>query len=998
MDGMYGSAIKATSMKKENWNYEANEVVNLRVPLLPYDIRDAIDDKPLSLDRCRELIRGVPDGEALCVLFEEGLQMASPGFYERLKNEPAPGAKLQHSLKRYLLRACCRPTPFGTFAAVGSLVSCRDPREPFVAAVCHVKRYRADGSVLWDRIRRIEEDGALFHLIRVRINGSAMNIGTRVYYWPTCELRDADPHMPASIRATGLIRFFIEALKSPLALDQLISMSLKSFSKLNAEVVSDQISQLIGIGFLITDVRPSLIGDDPERKLERFGIREDKVPGAAMRLVQRQLDIGCELSGSLPESIGNDVAAAAGILLDVSTRVSGSPVLRAYRERFVGEYGSFALVPVLDLINPLSGLGSPYSKINGLATSPGGNWLTKRAQVLAGLLQEAVRDGRSEICLTAEDIDRLKVPRQLYEEYPEDLDILVRVEAGSWQDIVLGNYLIVFDRNVGALAAGRFAGRFMNLEKNLMADHFDRIVRRRAQVSGCRDVDLLFWPWSARTANVMCRPLAADSVIEINAFGDDDTTSKIELADIGVGIEENKFFLVSLRTFEKIRVRRFHMLNQEKLPVLMRFLMDVGEDGVRQLEPLNWQECGNNPFVPRLRYGKYVFSLRKWNFNCDSQGVGVNTKKSEARQKLRSFLMQWRAPGRICFLSGEGPIPIDTECDADMDFVIQKSAGGAMIRFEEQATEENNGWLGGKEGGRMPQMVFSVNRSFRETGQSADLLSETHSVVTSRDMARIGLVWIYFIVYVPVETENTFLVGSVVPILDQLTANGWIEKWFFVRYGDVRPHLRIRIAGDKEKLNQLGLPYIDRWLREEQEQEVLSEFRFESYKPEVSRYGGPLALGFCETIFCLDSRFLANYIAQFQKWAHREQLLFCAAFIGNVVDIVGADSVLLAKMEEQFKVRINQMSTADKNFLSKSFQGLSQNEFGEIVGSSVEFIEMRKAFESLIGCVRHHQRLSGIVQSIVHMHCNRLAGREADFEIKAIYVWHRLHNAKKYGR
>ncbi|MFF7636374.1 thiopeptide-type bacteriocin biosynthesis protein [Kitasatospora sp. NPDC008050] len=104
-----------------------------------------------------------------------------------------------------------------------------------------------------------------------------------------------------------------------------------------------------------------------------------------------------------------------------------------------------------------------------------------------------------------------------------------------------------------------------------------------------------------------------------------------------------------------------------------------------------------------------------------------------------------------------------------------------------------------------------------------------------------------------------FLTSELAPLLDGLVADGQASAWFFIRYGEGGPHLRIRVHGQPPSssaelaatLSRLGkaVPAVEGpW------ESTHGELRLVPYAPETERYGGESALPEAEEVFAVSSR------------------------------------------------------------------------------------------------------------------------------------------------
>ncbi|MGW0391026.1 thiopeptide-type bacteriocin biosynthesis protein [Streptomyces sp. NPDC003042] len=106
---------------------------------------------------------------------------------------------------------------------------------------------------------------------------------------------------------------------------------------------------------------------------------------------------------------------------------------------------------------------------------------------------------------------------------------------------------------------------------------------------------------------------------------------------------------------------------------------------------------------------------------------------------------------------------------------------------------------------------------------------------------------------------DAFLVRDVAPLLDGLVASGKAARWFFIRYSEGGPHVRIRVRGLSGSA-AAELP--DDLARAAKEVPAVpgpwpsrhGEVRAVAYVPETERYGGPRALPVAEEVFAASTQ------------------------------------------------------------------------------------------------------------------------------------------------
>ena len=93
------------------------------------------------------------------------------------------------------------------------------------------------------------------------------------------------------------------------------------------------------------------------------------------------------------------------------------------------------------------------------------------------------------------------------------------------------------------------------------------------------------------------------------------------------------------------------------------------------------------------------------------------------------------------------------------------------------------------------------------------------------------------------------LVNEVVPLLAELSTENSCHEYFFVRYSDTGPHLRLRIRTIDDVMSNEVRSMIVKHARTFRRSVV-----WERYLPEFGRYGGALAMPATETLFAASSR------------------------------------------------------------------------------------------------------------------------------------------------
>lgn len=167
----------------------------------------------------------------------------------------------------------------------------------------------------------------------------------------------------------------------------------------------------------------------------------------------------------------------------------------------------------------------------------------------------------------------------------------------------------------------------------------------------------------------------------------------------------------------------------------------------------------------------------------------------------------------------------------------------------------------------------------------------------------LGEEWLYYKVYCGVRTADNILVELVAPLCQKLFENGLINSWFYIRYGDPDPHLRLRFKLTNTdnlvavilEFNRLALPYMNDLL--------IWNIQTDTYVRELERYGSN-TMELSEDLFFYESIFLLQTLSHIKN----DELYFF--FVLKAVD----DFVSLFKMNESEKLKFYRSNaTAYKN-------------------------------------------------------------------------------------
>lgn len=118
------------------------------------------------------------------------------------------------------------------------------------------------------------------------------------------------------------------------------------------------------------------------------------------------------------------------------------------------------------------------------------------------------------------------------------------------------------------------------------------------------------------------------------------------------------------------------------------------------------------------------------------------------------------------------------------------------------------------------------------------------------------------------------IVGPVAKAVEQCLANGLARRFFFLRYGELGPHVRLRLRAEPGTEDDLRRRLEDVFLLDSREGETehsprvrshhpdVDHARWAPYRPEIARYGGSKATELAEKFFDRSSAIVLSILSQ----------------------------------------------------------------------------------------------------------------------------------------
>jgi thiopeptide-type bacteriocin biosynthesis protein len=914
--------------------------------------------------------------------------------------------KLSGKLLRYLIRMSTRPTPYGLYAGV-ALAQWGERTDLAVAPAEPHIRTRPDMGWLMSLVTTLEQRPEVRAGSRWFANPTALVHAGRVHLTDRAPVTGS-PGQPVSLRTTAPVRHALKIARDPVPYHRLLD-ELMILTGAGRPKVERLLEQLWEQTVLLTDLRPPLTTTDPAQHVLRCLARIPEARAeaealaelvAAMREWDRlgaergaadyptlltqanavhpvkstdgpaQTDMAVPLAGRLVNAVvGAEAAKAGELLLRLSPAPRGPSSLDEYRHDFESRYGPDAEVPILELLHPETGLGVP-AHVHG--AGPSGN----RQRILRELALDAIRERRLVLDLDEQTLGELETWRPAVANAPTSLDVSVFVVAASPAAVDKGEFQVVTGPNLGAAAAGRNLGRFADLLGHDAESALAAAAEAEAAARpGRRWAEVVYQPRRARSANVTIRPLVRDGEVVLDTVPGGLAEGTIPVSELVVGVRDGRLVVRWPTRDVEVVPCAGHMLNNWGAPAVVRFLDEVGRDGRPELSSFDWGPAMDFPFLPRVQVGRVVLALATWRLT-----------PSALRDSLDSWREHWQVPRYVYLTEGDNRLLLDLDnpCQADqLRAELRRLPEDRSLTLSEALPAPADAWLPGAPGRYVSEFVVPVVLAERDLPRTSARRPRCgHHQPSARPP---GSEWLFAKLYCPPPGAAELIAGPIRTFCEQARSSGLAQDWFFIRYADPEPHLRVRLRGEPERLSAELAPQLLRWASALVENGSCRRLCIDTYDQEVARYGGSDGLAVAEALFAADSRAVADLLDLTQREPDFDCPRIAPLSVDTLLSGLGLD--------EAQRVDWYRAAVPDRRATAKEYRN-RQAELRSLLGDqdglrtrpggaeAIRILDTLRADlapltarldELAARDTLWHPKVT-LARSFVHMHCNRLFG------------------------
>ncbi|MFJ7589545.1 lantibiotic dehydratase [Streptomyces sp. NPDC097617] len=912
------------------------------------------------------------------------------------------------SAARYALRATGRPTPFGLFAGVTSARS-----GPAAARFGDGHQVVAAADTLWlDTIRQdLCGRSEVLECLTFQVSNLTVRHGRELR-------RTLAGGQEVRLRLTGPLDAVFALAHAPVSFTQ-IADRLAALGG-TPERISRLVGEAVAKGFLLSNLSAPMTETDPlghlldvltphaarlaadtRRLLDDLRAIHDLLaqhaaerdPAAAsglrdaltVRMVslggasRSQLSTGVLLDAavSVPESVLDEAVRAADVLVRLTRNRHQRPEWAAYHGMFWERYGAGTLVPVKDAANLAAGVGLPSSFPGSLWPEPQVRILP-RDEALAAMAMKALAEGGTALTLTDDDVAMLAIDGDDLAPTPH-AELGVRVFATSTEAVDRGDFSLTVHPvwSVGCLT-GRFAA---SLPDSGLPGLYASLP---TLVAGALPVQLSFTPVHPHAQNVARVPAHLPHLISVDEHRGP-AENVLDLDDLALTSTGTHLFLVSLSRRQVVEPVVLHALALEKqAPPLARLLALATRSSATAWTRFDWGPVASTlPYLPEVRYRRTVISPARWTLPASALPDGPFDHAW--RHALEAWAKTWGTPTAVELREGDRTLRLDLEVPLHQQILhthLRRHARVDLLRARHPGEEA---WIGYAHEFIVPLV------SNRPPLEHPDL---THApIVTNTAVSEhgtgAGQEWAQARLVTHPTVMDQILTQRLPGLLAEL---GDPDSWF-VRYRSPtqEDHLRLRIHATGTTRHRIT-DAVSRWAAALARDGQASHLVFDAYRPEWGRYGTGETMAAAEAVFTADSDMARRILEQPPGVDLRVLCAFGMLDIARGLLGTGPGTEWLATTPAHRR-GIPTVTRQAADHVRQHGAGLWPE------GSPLaEALTTRRRALSVYRERLATDQLPRVLESLLHMHHNRLLGLDRDGEAACRHAARQLARTLQHHR
>ena len=414
----------------------------------------------------------------------------------------------------------------------------------------------------------------------------------------------------------------------------------------------------------------------------------------------------------------------------------------------------------------------------------------KLSQLLNDTVKIFLQQGINRIELTDEDLQAFGSDDTSVTPEPHPSSIMGQIIAPSCEEMDKDNYLFKVT-HLHAPFAARLLARFSYSDEAMAEKLRQCLAEEQEQHPDAVMAEIVHLP-EDRIGNVLIRPHLRAYEIPYLCQSALPKEQQIPVEDLYVSVRNGKIVLHSAKLNKDVLPRLTNAHGYGKGLSIYRFLCDLQFQHVAPGFEWDWRTYQEEPHLPRITYKKFVLSRERWFLKtADYLSRGQD---NAIRAAIDTFRKRYQMPRYVIMQEFDNELLLDME----LDFCLENLIGTLKkknVTLYEFLSAPDNCMLKDSAGSYTTEIILPVPPRPDNKNQMAHRPTTLKNPLVTRSQRFFepGSEWCYLKIYAGYKAIENILTEIVRPFIVEMLQQQKIDRFFFIRYADPTPHLRLRM-------------------------------------------------------------------------------------------------------------------------------------------------------------------------------------------------------------
>lgn len=890
--------------------------------------------------------------------FLEGLLIESYDLYKSIKEEKESRDIISHSINKYLLRSATRTTPHGLSVKIMKGSFKDNPKKTF-DEINNYRTIELDFEWCQGVLKIVENNN--FEKLNITLNNHIeINKDTIFNEWIDCTCERKEEKINIVIDKKAPLEKIISLLDNgPIKIKEVKDCLLEEYEGVSEQKIDNFLKELLDNQIICSDLRINMLStrtitwlieiissyDNTSSIVDKLKEINNEIKKYQNDLINQgndKLEYIMKLMESiwscknylcitlynkeelfLDEAIKDDLKDYVNFLNVVAL---GKNKTDSYYHKFIDKYG-FQAVNIKDVVDSVNGIGLPKS--NDVKEN-------KYYQKIKSFIFENNND---EV-----DLSQLFNKLPLVDNEFDDFELAFRIYEKNKR-----NFYEVTPVT-GSNQMYKIMGRFKEIEQK----HFSK--------SNHDKVEIIYYPKIERVGNVLSCSTVAEYVLD---YGNTNIVDKhkIKINDIYVFPFKGKLILVNKNNGRKLKFINTNMTTFNFMPDILKTLINLSNR--YEPDPFSLNHILQDIFKGVTFKKKVVYK----NFIISPKTLEICKKEMPNKDITKYIFSRFQKSILFCGIR-DNLLLLDLNVESHKDILKKMFNQYETLLIQDTDMYDCLNVKNEQNGNFINEYIFELynTNTVYEVLPNIQYIEYPDSYENSND------IWLSFKLYMYTAYMNKFIINQLNKFVETHKQIQLIKKFFYIRYIDDAPHLRVRFLVNKKMVGKL-FEVCYEYFNYQKSLGYIKKIIVDEYNPELVRYGGKSNIVYVENIFELSSEYSISEI----EYGESKIRLY-----ENYILFVYYISV---KINYEFEMILNEFEKYTtyyhRNDLTDSVRRkiiMFENGKSSInsLFTNKELIIIQKIIDELNIMIKNrtinYVGLSTMLTSLFHMHFNRLIG------------------------